>query len=233
MKNLFFSLILIFCVNEYAMSSIIDEDEMAEEHVAELVKSANNGDSAAQYELGMLYYESDFGIEVDLTQAKKWFEKAAAKGNGDSQYMLGVMYYSGTGVTKNEKLGISWLKKAAKNGSSDAELYLQGMEDPDDTELVQRVTAAKKEYRGKAPKGNAADQYNLGMLLTRYQENDQELIEARKWFKSAAEQGHKDAQFELAKLYAHGGGGDIDIDAANKWYMESCKNGVAIACEKY
>jgi hypothetical protein len=41
------------------------------------------------------------------------------------QFLVGKGYYEGLGTPKNEKLGLEWLNKAAKNGSGDAQDYLE------------------------------------------------------------------------------------------------------------
>ena len=42
-------------------------------------KAANQGHSAAQYYLGVMYYEGR-GIEKNIRKAKEWFEKATEQG---------------------------------------------------------------------------------------------------------------------------------------------------------
>ena len=53
---------------------------------------------------------------------------------------LGIMYFDGTGVSKDEKLGIQWLQKAADLNNDKAMvnlgvMYLMGISVPQDKEL--------------------------------------------------------------------------------------------------
>ena len=53
----------------------------------EIKEKAVQGDAKAQYYLGFMYYKGQ-GVEQDFSQAKLWFEKAAAQGHAGSKEML-------------------------------------------------------------------------------------------------------------------------------------------------
>ncbi len=53
--------------------------------IAEKIGAAQAGDSAALYELGLIYSTGTDGVEVDLIEAHKWFNLAALNGHGPSQ----------------------------------------------------------------------------------------------------------------------------------------------------
>jgi TPR repeat protein len=46
------------------------------------------------------------------------------------QFLLGRAYLEGKGTGKDEKLGLDWIKRAARNGSGDAKSYLEKIEPP-------------------------------------------------------------------------------------------------------
>ena len=75
---------------------------------------AERGNSSAQYNLGLLYYDGQ-GVAQDYRQAAKWWQKAAEQGYSMSQYGLGILYYSGKGVKKNIKTAKKWWEKACNN----------------------------------------------------------------------------------------------------------------------
>jgi hypothetical protein len=52
---------------------------------------AEQGDSYAQYNLGLMYDYGE-GVIEDDTQAVYWFRKAAEQGHAKAQYNLGLMY---------------------------------------------------------------------------------------------------------------------------------------------
>ncbi len=51
------------------------------------IKSAENGDPAAQFNVGMMYYYGS-GVELNTGKAVEWMRKAAIKGNFDAKFFL-------------------------------------------------------------------------------------------------------------------------------------------------
>jgi TPR repeat protein len=82
------------------------------------------------------------------------------------------------------------------------------------------LTAAK-EWRPLAEEGDAADQYNLGLLYLDGHGVPQDSAEAVKWLKRSAEQGYTEAQHDLGALYGSGKGVKRDYVEAYKW-MNIC-----------
>jgi TPR repeat protein len=78
------------------------------------------------------------------------------------------------------------------------------------------VTAAK-EWRPLAEQGDAADQFNLGLLYLDGQGVPQDLDQAIKWFTRAAQQDYDKAQLNLGAMYASGKGLKRDYVQAYKW----------------
>ena len=60
------------------------------------------------------------GVEQDLKEAAKWYQKAADQGDADAQYNLGVMYDNGDGVEQDNVTAYAWWNIAATNGDQDA-----------------------------------------------------------------------------------------------------------------
>ena len=89
--------------------------------------------------------------------------------------------------------------------------------------------AALREWRPYAEQGDAAAQYNLGVLYDQGQGVPQDYGQAVKWYRLAAEQGDADAQFNLGALYAKGQGVPQDYGQAVKWYRLAAEQGHASA----
>ena len=115
---------------------------------------AYEGDSEAQYNLGVLYLEGR-GVEHNVEQAHSWFLKAAEKDHVEAQYNLGHMSLSGMGMEKNVEAALMWWKRAAEGGYGQAQfnygraLYL-GVEGHDDKQgglLLIRQAAEQKDKR--------------------------------------------------------------------------------------
>jgi len=78
---------------------------------------AEQGDSYAQYNLGLMYDYGE-GVIEDDTQAVYWYRKAAEQGHAKAQYNLGVMYESGRGIAKDDTQAVYWFRKAAEQGEA-------------------------------------------------------------------------------------------------------------------
>src|SRR6266568_4148392 len=77
---------------------------------------AQQGNTAAQYNLGLLY-EYGYGVLQDYQQAAQWFRRAAEQGNPWAQYNLGSMYEYGKGVPKDDIQAHMWYNLAATHSS--------------------------------------------------------------------------------------------------------------------
>jgi TPR repeat protein len=72
---------------------------------------AEQGDSNAQYSLGLLYYRGE-GVLTDLAAAANWYRKAADQGDPDAQLNLGLMYARGQGVRQSDLEAYKWFTLA-------------------------------------------------------------------------------------------------------------------------
>jgi len=70
------------------------------------------------------------GQEIATSKARQEFEEYQARATDSSpylEYLLAKAYLEGKGTEKDERLGMEWMNKAAKNGSGDASSYLEGL----------------------------------------------------------------------------------------------------------
>src|SRR5437868_2908085 len=98
--------------------------------------SAEQGDSDAQYDLGLMY-AGGHGVPEDLKQAAAWYKKSADQGNASAQLNLGAAYYSGQGVAKDLKQALKYIRLSAQQGNGRAQfnlasLYTNGEGTPQD-----------------------------------------------------------------------------------------------------
>lgn len=100
---------------------------LAAQSIEDTRAAAKQGDSKAQFELGVLYDDSR-GVPQDYVQAAAWWRKAADQGHADAQYNLGVSYYLGEGVPQDYAQTDAWLRKAAAQGQAEAQNYLRSVD---------------------------------------------------------------------------------------------------------
>ncbi|MBD1433903.1 sel1 repeat family protein [Sphingobacterium sp. DN00404] len=84
-------------------------------------KAADQGQRAAQNNLGNMYRYGQGGVTKDESEAVKWYLKAANQGLVNAQDNLGDMYRDGKGVAKNEAEAVKWYRKAAAQGNTSAQ----------------------------------------------------------------------------------------------------------------
>ena len=78
-------------------------------------KSAENGNTFAQYSLGKLY-EEGCGLPQDFSQAAVWYRRAAEQGEAKAQFSLGALYEAGRGIPQDFLLAAEWYSLAAAPG---------------------------------------------------------------------------------------------------------------------
>ena len=75
-------------------------------------------DPDAQYSLGRLYLDRNFGAR-DPRQAAKWLGLAARKGQYQAQALLGAMLFKGDELSRQAALGLFWLTLAKDSARPD------------------------------------------------------------------------------------------------------------------
>lgn len=151
--------------------------------IEDLRSKATNGDVAAQYKLGTLYYSKDTpGIKQDYHEAYKWFRTAADHDYAPAQSKLGQIYLSGLGLSSDFAEGIRWWRIAAQNGDAEAQynlsfyLWLGGQG------VVPDHAESKKWLQKSADNGFAAAQEAIGGGFENGQAVKQDYTEAYFWY---------------------------------------------------
>lgn len=86
----------------------------------DLIKSADAGDAEAQTDLAMKFLSQDYA-----KGAIYWFELAVKQEYASAMYYLGRCYTDGTGVPKDENVGLIWILKAAVLGHGIAKAQME------------------------------------------------------------------------------------------------------------
>jgi TPR repeat protein len=88
-----------------------------------MISDASNSDADAQVILGNMYSQGQ-GVELDYTEAGRWWLKAADQGNAAAQFNLGLQYVKGVGVAQDYA---RWFRKAASQGYEAAQDNLKAL----------------------------------------------------------------------------------------------------------
>jgi TPR repeat protein len=88
--------------------------------IAWLRRSAEQGMTQAQYNLGLLY-ENGTGVERSLAKATEWWTRAADQGHIEAQVATGTQYFLGRGAPHDETAACRWYERAAEAGHGGAQ----------------------------------------------------------------------------------------------------------------
>jgi hypothetical protein len=84
--------------------------------------SAQQGDRSAQVFLGAALEDGSDNVRRDETRAIALFKQAAAQHQSLAEYRLGIDYEIGRGLPHNRALALEYLRRAAADGQSQAEI---------------------------------------------------------------------------------------------------------------
>lgn len=76
-----------------------------------LKTAAQQGDSAAQIELGQRYYRGKGGVAQNDYEAFICFKSAAKSGAAEAQVALAALYHAGRGCARNDKETFRWYQR--------------------------------------------------------------------------------------------------------------------------
>lgn len=122
---------------------------------------AENGDAAAQYRVGYVYY---YGVvtDKDMTNAVKWISDASYQDYPLAQNLLGVMFETGDGVEQNFEESTKFYFQAARAGLPIAQFNL-GRAYELGQGIIKNDKLAITWYKKSADQYYPDAQYNMGM----------------------------------------------------------------------
>lgn len=224
MKKIYLIMILFFATASGVFAQTTN--------IVTLMLKAKSGEAEAQNALGEAYYDGK-GVTENLTEAVKWFTKAAEQENAKAEYNLGDCYYYGNGVQYRDRgEAVKWYTKAAEQGNADAQNdlgYCYKFGEGVDRNLKKAV----EWYTKAAEQGLPLAQCNLEICYENGDGVEKNLEEAVKWYTKAANQEYARAQYNLALSYDKGEGVAKNDSEAMKWYLKAVKNNYPQAAYYY
>jgi TPR repeat protein len=156
------------------------------------------------------------------TQNIATLHKQAKEGNAEAQYELAKAYYTGTGVPKDSKQGLEWLRKSANQGHSGAEfalaiLYRKGeLKDP--KQGLEWLTKS-------AGHGNSAAEYELALVYLKGEQNiARDPKQALEWLRKSASQNNAASQYQLGCMFRDGQDGvSRNPHEAALWFRKAAR----------
>lgn len=190
MKHVFLCFVLLFLGSTTAVWG---------ETLSELQQRAESGDSDAQYDLAMRYWEGKEGAPKDDSKAFYWAKKAAEQGNAYAQSWVGYFYENAYGTARDFGEAAYWYRRSADQGNrfsqnnlGECYYYGRGVERSYEKAVLWYKKAADQEFPSAC--------YNLGWCY----ENGEGVASNRSlaisYYRKAAASGNEDARQRLSKL---------------------------------
>jgi uncharacterized protein len=154
----------------------------------ETLRSAEQGDAEAQFDLGRAYDGGDVfsHIQQDSAEAATWYLKAAEQGHVSAQWNLSCLYAYGEGVRQDYTEALLWAHKAAEYGHDAYAQRAVGSAYEHGQGVTQDYTEAVNWYRKAAEQRNALAQFNLGTMYRFGLGVPRDLVNAHMWIDLAA-----------------------------------------------
>ncbi|SFU57770.1 tetratricopeptide repeat-containing serine protease family protein [Nitrosospira multiformis] len=215
-------------------------EQRPEDKFAKKKKEAEQGNAAAQRDLGSMYHHGE-GVLQDEAKAIEWYQKAAEQGDAEAQYHLGEMYYNDNpfgdqladaAVHKDSNQAFFWYQKAAEQGNAAAQFELGLMYHnrnssgrPVYSVVPEDNVKAVEWYRKAAEQGLPTAQRYLALMYKYGEGVAKDISQAVHWLQKAAEQGDGDAQVFLGMMYGDGDGVPKDLAKAVEWNQKAAAQG--------
>lgn len=127
-----------------------------------LQKAASSGNDIAQYQLGKIYYNEEYGLK-DIYKALLHFTNSAEQGNQFAQYQLGLIYYKGDDVEQDVELAMKYLNLSAEQNNQFAQ-YTLGIIHLKGDIVNADINKAVRYFELSANHNNQFAQYQLGKI---------------------------------------------------------------------
>ena len=195
----------------------------------ELLKSAKNGNSQAQLEVGQ-GLQAGVPLAQNEEEAFHWFTRAWQEGDKLPQaaYELSQLYQNGAGVEKDEAKAMELLGAAAQAKNPDAQYMLGTMAYGANPPKYEDAFAW---FSNAAAGGQAQGQYMTGFMLMQGQGTPKSVPLAIEFFRKAAEQNHTAAQYVLGQIYWKGLGVAVNKKEGEQWLRRAADAGNTAARE--
>ena len=195
----------------------------ATDYINDLTNRANNGDTKAQYSLGVAYYEGKI-VAKNLTLSQKWFSLAAQNGNLDAEVGLALLCEAKGNYMQAHGI----MKKAAKRGCVTAQSNLGITYSRGNPCVKQDYYEAAKWMTKAAKQGEPEALSNLAGLYANGLGVQKNIAKALKLWEESANKNYAPAQTNLGFVYFLGNIVRKDYAQAESWLLKALWNGVMI-----
>ncbi len=186
----------------------------------------------SQFELAKLYEEGK-GVPQDVTEAVRWYTRAADQDFDLAQLQLVRLYREGRGLElpADPAVATKWLTRLAERGNIAAmndlgRAYLQGQG------VIKNAKLAREWFEKASDLGSAIATFNLGLLYLAGYSGEPDYLRAAENFNLGANRKDAQSMAALGDLYFAGKGVPPSNLQAHVWYDLAVRYGLLIAAER-
>jgi TPR repeat protein len=162
---------------------------------------ADQGDAAAQFNIGFMYRKG-YGVGKNDATAIKWLRMSAEQGFKQAQQSLIFMYTNGVGVTKSHLKAAYWKGELERAKAPRIE---------EEQEAAPRSDAEISDLRAAAQAGDTTARVELASLYASGNRMPQDFVKAHAWYNLAAAQGDQNASKKRDEIAGKMTPGDISL----------------------
>lgn len=153
--------------------------------------AAAKGDPSAEFAVAARFADGT-GVQQDLGEAMRWYQRSAARGFAQSQYRVATFYERGLGVKSDMARAKVWYQRAAEGGNIKS-MHNLAVLSAGKAAKVPDYAGAARWFKAAADHGLADSQFNLAVLHESGLGVAKEAKEAYFWYALAARGGDAEA----------------------------------------
>ncbi|HRI15365.1 MAG TPA: tetratricopeptide repeat protein [Verrucomicrobiota bacterium] len=181
----------------------------------------------AMFDYALQFSRPDGTNAPNLTEAARWYERAASNGVPEAAYNRALLILQPEGARREPESAVRWLEMAATNGLASAqfllgELYAQG------DGVTFNQDAAAYWFHAAAQNGIPEAVYRCSVLIRSGQLAPNPGEDADAMLRLAAESGVAEAQESLANALLLSAAANADAEAT-RWFLAAASRGLPMA----
>lgn len=191
------------------------------------IRMANEGSLEDQMNLGYMYLYGVNGVDVNLENAFKYYNMAAAQDDPIALNNLGSLYFSGIGVKQDREMAVRLFSKASELGNDNASLNLAFINLKGGAKNSARNKKAFDLFKKAQESGNKIAEFMLGYAYYKGFVVNPDYRQAFKLIRSAANGKSQidEAQLVLGNMYVGGIGTVQNYNGAVNSYRAAVNQG--------
>ncbi len=192
-----------------------------------LIQRADEGALHAQRLLGDLYRTGSAGLQLDVDEAKRWYQRAAEQGDAGAMFSLAKLYSRKQSAVHEIEVQ-KWIQRAAEQGLPRAQ-YAWGRWLARKGNPYRDLTLARRWLLAAARQAWVPAEAEFGLMQYRGEGGGTNPQGAIQWLDLAARGGDGKAQYALGLIYLNGQDVSPRPELSFLWFSRAAEQGLVEA----